>query len=203
MTGLARRAVVLASASPARAKLLEAAGLEVVRDPAGIDEAAVKASFRKEGLDAASCATALAETKAVRVSARHGEALVIGADQILVHDERWLDKPRDVGEARAQLAALRGTRHELVTSVAVAQNGAAIWREVDRAFLYVRQFSDEFLSAYLAAGGDEVLASVGGYQLEGFGSQLFSRIEGDYFTILGLPLLPLLEFLRGHGVVPP
>ena len=203
MTVLSRRAVVLASASPARAKLLEGVGLEVVRDPAGIDEAAVKASFREEGLDAANCATALAEMKAVRVSARHGEALAIGADQILVHDERWLDKPRDVEEARAQLAALRGTRHELVTSVAVAQNGAAIWREVDRAFLYMRAFSDEFLAAYLAAGGDEVVASVGAYQLEGLGAQLFSRIEGDYFTILGLPLLPLLEFLRGHGVVPP
>jgi septum formation protein len=202
MTILSRRAVMLASASIARAKLLEQAGIEVIRDPAGIDEAAVKTSFRKEGLDAASCATALAETKAVRVSARHAEALVIGADQILVHDERWLDKPRDKPEARAQLASLRGCRHELVTSVAVAQNGAAIWREVDRAFLYMRAFSDEFLEAYLAAAGDEVLASVGAYQLEGLGAQLFARIDGDYFSILGLPLLPLLEFLRGHGVVP-
>jgi septum formation protein len=202
MTVLSRRAVVLASASVARARLLEAAGLEVVRDPAGIDEAAVKASFREEGLDAASCATALAETKAVRVSVRHGEALVIGADQILVHDEHWLDKPHDKAEARDQLACLRGARHELVTAVAVAQNGAAIWREVDRAFLYMRAFSDEFLSAYLAAVGDEVLAWVGAYQLEGLGAQLFARVEGDYFTILGLPLLPLLEFLRSHGMVP-
>ncbi len=203
MRALSRRAVVLASASAARARLLERAGLEVVRDPAGIDEAAVKASFRQEGLDAASCAAALAEAKAVRVSARHAEALVIGADQILVHDERWLDKPRNKAEARAQLASLRGARHELVTAVVVAQNGAAIWRQVDSAFLYMRSFSDEFLSAYLATAGDEVLASVGAYQLEGLGAQLFARIEGDYFTILGLPLLPLLEFLRGHGVVPP
>jgi septum formation protein len=203
MIRLSRRAVVLASGSVARAKLLEQAGIEVIRDPAGIDEAAVKASFREEGLDAASCAAALAETKAVRVSVRHAERLVIGADQILVHDERWLDKPRDKAEARAQLAALRGARHELVTAVAVAQNGAAIWREIDRAFLYMRAFSDDFLAAYLAAAGDEVLASVGAYQLEGLGAQLFARIEGDYFTILGLPLLPLLEFLRGHGVVPP
>ena len=203
MTVLSRRAVVLASASVVRAKLLEQAGIEVTRDPAGIDEAAVKASFLEEGLDAANCATALAETKAVRVSARHAEALVIGADQILVHDEHWLDKPRDKAEARAQLARLRGARHELVTSVAVAQNGAAIWREVDRAFLYMRRFSDEFLSAYLAAAGDEVLTWVGAYQLEGLGAQLFACVEGDYFTILGLPLLPLLEFLREHGVVPP
>lgn len=201
MTGLSRRAVVLASASVARARLLEAAGLEVIRDPAGLDEAAVKASFRNEGLDAASCAVALAEAKATRVSARHGEVLVIGADQILVHDEHWLDKPHDKVEARAQLAGLRGARHELVTAIAVAQNGAAIWREVNRAFLYMRGFSDEFLDAYLAAAGEDVLASVGAYQLEGFGAQLFARVEGDYFSILGLPLLPLLEFLRGHGVV--
>jgi septum formation protein len=203
MTILSRRAVVLASASVARAKLLEQAGIEVIRDPAGIDEAAVKASFREEGLDAASCATALAETKAVRVSARHADALVIGADQILVHEERWLDKPRDRGEAREQLTQLRSSRHELVTAVAVAQNGAAIWRAVDRAFLYMRAFSDEFLDAYLAAAGADALASVGAYQLEGLGAQLFARVEGDYFSVLGLPLLPLLEFLRGHGVVPP
>lgn len=203
MIRLSRRAVVLASASVVRARLLEQAGIEVIRDPAGIDEAAVKASFRGEGLDAASCAAALAETKAVRVSARHAERLVIGADQILVHDERWLDKPHDKAEARAQLASLRGARHELVTAVAVAQNGAAIWREIDHAFLYMRAFSDEFLEAYLTAAGDEVLASVGAYQLEGLGAQLFARIEGDYFSILGLPLLPLLEFLRGHGVVLP
>jgi nucleoside triphosphate pyrophosphatase len=202
MTGLSRRAVVLASASVARAQLLEAAGLEVIRDPAGLDEAAVKASFRNEGLDAASCAVALAEAKATCVSARHGEMLVIGADQILVHDEHWLDKPHDKVEARAQLARLRGARHELVTAIAVAQNGAAIWREINRAFLYMRGFSDEFLDAYLAGGGEDVLASVGAYQLEGLGAQLFARVEGDYFSILGLPLLPLLEFLRGQGVVP-
>jgi len=202
MTTLCRGTVVLASASTARAALLEQAGLEVVREPAGVDEAAVKAPFRQEGFDAASCATALAEAKATRVSERHRDALVIGADQILVHDERWLDKPRDRTEARAQLADLRGSRHELVTGVVVAKNGATLWRHSDRAFLYMRAFSDEFLAAYLDTVGDAVLASVGAYQLEGVGAQLFARIEGDYFSILGLPLLPLLEFLREHGVVP-
>ena len=201
MTHLCGGSVVLASASAARADLLEKAGLDVVRDPAGVDEAAVKASFRQEGLDAPSCAIALAEAKATRVSERHRDALVIGADQILVHDERWLDKPRDRADARAQLAALRGSRHELVTAVVAAQNGAAIWHEVDRSFLYMRAFSDEFLTAYHEAVGDEALSAVGAYQLEGLGAQLFARIEGDYFSILGLPLLPLLEFLRGHGVV--
>jgi septum formation protein len=202
MTTLCRGTVVLASASAARAALLEQAGLEVVRDPAGVDEAAVKASFRQEGFDAASCAAALAEAKATRVSERHRDALVIGADQILVHDERWLDKPRDRAEAHAQLADLRGSRHELVTAVAVAKNGATLWRHTDCAFLYMRSFSDAFLAAHLDTAGDAALASVGAYQLEGVGAQLFARIEGDYFSILGLPLLPLLEFLREHGVVP-
>ena len=202
MTILCRGTVVLASASAVRAALLERAGLEVVRDAAGVDEAAVKASFRQEGFDAASCAAALAEAKATRVADRHRDALVVGADQILVHDERWLDKPRDLTEARAQLAGLRGRRHELITAVAVARNGAALWRHVDRAFLYMRAFSDAFLEAYLDTVGDAALTSVGAYQLEGLGAQLFARVEGDYFSILGLPLLPLLEFLREHEVLP-
>jgi septum formation protein len=202
MTTLCRGTVVLASASASRAALLEQAGLAVVRDPAGVDEAAVKASFRQEGFDAAGCAATLAEAKATRVSERHRDSFVVGADQILVHDERWLDKPGDKAEARAQLASLRASRHELVTAVVVAQNGASLWRHTDRSFLYMRAFSDAFLAAYLDTVGDAALSSVGAYQLEGVGAQLFARIEGDYFSILGLPLLPLLEFLREHAVVP-
>jgi len=201
MSALAAAPVVLASASAVRAALLEQAGVSVRRDPAGIDEDEVKASFRGEGLDAASCATALAEAKAARVSQRHADALVIGADQMLVLGARWFDKPRDLADARAQLQALRDQRHELVTAAAVARNGAVIWRLVDRPALIMRGFSDAFLDAYLAAVGDEALGVVGAYRLEGLGVQLFARIEGDYFSILGLPLLPLLEFLRGHGVV--
>jgi septum formation protein len=115
----------------------------------------------------------------------------------------WFDKPRDRNEARAQLVALRGKRHELISAVTVVKNGAVIWHVVDRPRLTMRSFSDRFLDAYLAALGDDALASVGVYQLEGLGAQLFERIDGDYFSILGLPLLPLLDFLRGHGVVLP
>jgi septum formation protein len=201
VNGRAAAPVVLASASATRAKVLEQAGIAVRREPAGIDEDEVKASFRAEGLDAACCATALAEAKAMRVSGRHAGALVIGADQMLVSGSRWFDKPRDLAEARAQLQALRGQRHELVTAAAVALNGAVIWQKVDRPALTMRSFSDEFLDAYLEAIGDDALSVVGAYRLEGLGIQLFERIDGDYFSILGLPLLPLLDFLRAHGVV--
>ena len=201
MTGIGGQPVVLASASAARAAILTGAGIEVLRDPAGIDEDEIKHSFRAAGGDAAACATALAETKAIRVSARHPDTLVVGADQMLDCAGTWFDKPRDRSEARAQLAALRGKRHELVSAVAVVKNGAVIWRLVDRPRLTMRAFSDRFLDAYLAALGDEALASVGVYQLEGLGVQLFERIEGDYFSILGLPLLQLVDFLRSNGVV--
>jgi septum formation protein len=203
MSGLGLAPVVLASASATRAAILAHAGLEVLRDSSGVDEDEIKRSFRREGLDAASCATALAETKAMRVAARHTGALVIGADQMLDCAGTWFDKPRDRDEARAQLLALRGKRHELVSAVAVVRNGAVIWRLVDRSRLTMRAFSDAFLDTYIAALGDDVLSSVGVYQLEGLGAQLFDKIEGDYFSILGLPLLPLLDFLRGHGAVMP
>ena len=202
MTGLGGRPIVLASASGTRAAILAGAGIEVLRDPAGIDEDEMKRSFRASGRDAVACATALAETKALRVSPRHTDTLIVGADQMLECAGIWFDKPRDRGEARAQLAALRGKRHELVSVVTVVKNGAAIWHFVDRPRLTMRAFSDRFLDGYLAALRDDALASVGVYQLEGLGAQLFERIEGDYFSILGLPLLPLLDFLRGHGVVP-
>ncbi|HET7595036.1 MAG TPA: Maf family protein, partial [Stellaceae bacterium] len=122
-------------------------------------------------------------------------------DQMLDCAGTWFDKPHDRADARAQLVALRGKRHELVSAVTVVRNGAVIWHLVDRPRLAMRAFSDDFLDTYLAALGDEALASVGVYQLEGLGAQLFERVEGDYFSILGLPLLPLLDFLRGHGVV--
>lgn len=201
MRGLGLQPVVLASASATRAAILARAGIDVRRDPAGVDEDEIKRSFRHEGRNAASCAAALAETKALRVSERHTGTLVIGADQMLDCAGTWFDKPRDRADARAQLVALRGKRHELVSAVAVVRNGAVIWHLVDRPRLTMRAFSDNFLDTYLAALGDEALASVGVYQLEGLGAQLFERVEGDYFSILGLPLLPLLDFLRGHGVV--
>ena len=193
--------LVLASSSATRARLLADAGLPILVDPAAVDEEEIRASFLAEGRDATACAVALAEAKATRVSARHAGALVVGADQILDCAGRWLEKPRDLEAARAQLTLLRGKRHTLISSAAVVRNGAPVWHSVDRAQLTMRTFSDAFLNDYVAAGGTELLDSVGAYQLEGLGAQLFERVEGDFFTILGLPLLPLLDFLRGHGTL--
>jgi septum formation protein len=195
-------ALILASGSAIRAELLARAGLSVTSEPAAVDEDAIKASFRAERADPATCATALAEAKAERVGRRHPGALVIGADQILVCNGVWFDKPPDRAHARAQLQALRGRGHELVTAVCVSRDGAVLWRHVDRPRLTMRRFSEEFLDAYLERAGEGVLSSVGAYQLEGLGAQLFAKVEGDFFAILGLPLLPLLDFLRGHGAVP-
>lgn len=193
--------LVLASASRTRAHLLEAAGLKPTVEPAHLDETAVKAKFKAEGRDPGDCAIALAEAKAKRVAARMPGALVLGADQILVCDGQWFDKPADHTAARAQLMALRGKRHVLPTAAALVKNGATIWRALEQPALTMRRFSDAFLDDYLAAAGDAALASVGGYQLEGSGVQLMSQVEGDHFAILGLPLLPLLDFLRDSGVL--
>jgi len=196
-----RDRLVLASGSSTRTRMLSDAGLAVVVDPAAVDEAEVRAAFRAERRAAADCATALAESKAIRVSARHTGALVLGADQILECGGRWFDKPSDVEAARAQLRALRGKDHTLVSAAAVVRNGSVVWHASDRAHLTMRDFSDGFLDAYITTAGPELLGSVGAYRLEGLGAQLFERIEGDFFTILGLPLLPLLDFLRGEGAL--
>ena len=193
--------LVLASASKARGELLRRAGIAFAIAPAAIDEEEIKAAFRAERQSAAECAIALAEAKASRVARRNPGSLVIGADQMLVCDGVWFDKPSDLAAARAQLLALRGRRHELASAVCVVRDGERLWHFVDRSILTMRDFSDEFLDHYLAAVGAAVLGAVGAYHLEGLGVQLFARIEGGYFAILGLPLLPLLDFLRGHGVV--
>jgi septum formation protein len=199
MTGAS---LVLASASASRARLLEAAGLALLCEPSRVDEDEIKAAFRASGADAADCAMALAEAKALRVSGRRPGALVIGADQMLVCDGRWFDKPADRAEARAHLALLRGRAHELVTAACIARDGAVLWRVLDRPRLVMRRFSDAFVETYLDAVGEAALLSVGAYQLEGPGVQLFAAVEGDFFAVLGLPLLPLLDILRSHGVVP-
>ncbi|MFI4987527.1 MAG: Maf family protein [Alphaproteobacteria bacterium] len=197
-----KAAVVLASASRTRAALLRNAGVACLAEAAGIDEEELKHSLRAAGASAAEAAETLAELKAMKLSRRHGGTLVIGADQMLACDDSWFDKPADLAAARTQLIALRGREHELVSAVVVVRDGTRLWHHVDKARLAMRSFSDVFLESYLAAAGEAACRSVGAYQLEGLGVQLFERIEGDYFTILGLPLLPLLAFLRNHGVVP-
>lgn len=194
--------LILASASLTRARLLTMAGLKVEVAPATLDEAVVKRRFRAEGWSAADCALALAEAKALDTASRYDGALVIGADQLLVSEGRWFDKPSDLAEMRAQLEVLRGRIHELITAVCVVQHRTRLWHAVRRPQLTMRGFSDAFLDHYLAREGAEVLGSVGAYRLEGRGVQLFSRIDRDYFTILGLPVLELLGFLRDHGQVP-
>jgi septum formation protein len=194
------KSVTLASKSAARAAVLAGAG--VIFDTAGssVDEAAVKAGMLAERATAREVADALAELKAVKVS-RGRPGLVIGADQTLELDGALFDKAESLGEARQRLQAMRGKVHKLHSAVVVAENGEAIWREVPAARMSMRPFTDDFLDGYLARVGPDVLSSVGCYQLEGEGVQLFDRIDGDYFTILGLPLIGLLDLLRRHGVL--
>jgi septum formation protein len=196
-------ALILASASVIRRRLLEQAGVAVTIEPAAVDETAIKESCRRQGTPIEICAEILAEMKAQRISKNYPEALVLGADQMLECGDVWFDKPSDRAAAAAQLRDLRGNTHVLMTSIVAMRGGRRLWHCTDRARLTMRCFSDEFLSSYLDRAGDLVLASVGAYQLEGLGAQLFDRIQGDYFTILGLPLLPLLDFLRSQGIVRP
>jgi septum formation protein len=193
--------LVLASGSATRAALLRAAGLAFETAAPGVDEAAIKESARADGLDPAECALLLAELKARRISERQPGALVIGADQILVCGERWFDKPTDRAAAREQLRALAGQRHTLVTAILCLRGGVRVWQHVATPRLVMRALSDVAIDAYLDAVGEAVTRSVGAYQVEGLGIRLFSAIEGEHGAILGLPLLPLLGFLRQHGVL--
>ena len=193
--------MVLASASTARRTMLRNAGLIFETEAARIDEEEIKTALRAEGADGAQAAETLAELKAQRVSARHGGSLVIGADQILDCEGRWFDKPSDRAQAVSHLRALSGRTHSLVSSACVVRDGQRLWHHGDQARLTMRALGDTFIESYLSELGDAAFTSVGAYQLEGLGAQLFSRVEGDVFTILGLPLLPLLDFLRNRGVL--
>lgn len=195
------RPVILASASPIRAELLTRAGVTIALGPARIDEDEVKRALRQDQASAEMAAETLAELKAQRVSRRYPGCLVIGCDQMLDCDGVWYDKPVDRAAASQQLETLSGRTHRLISAVVLLRDGARIWHHVETATLTMRSLSPAFMEAYLDAAGRDVLGSVGSYQLEGLGAQLFSRIDGDYFTILGLPLLPLLEMLRQQGVL--
>jgi septum formation protein len=193
--------LILASASTSRAAILQAAGVEFSIEPSSVDEAAIKREYRAAGRDAIACAAALAEAKARTVAARHPEALVLGTDQLLVAEGEWFDKPVDLSDAAAQLRRLRGRDHFLVTAACVFRGEEPLWRAVATPKLRMRRFGEAFLGGYIAAEGDAVLSSVGAYRIESRGVQLFARIEGDHFAILGLPLIELLQFLRERGIL--
>jgi septum formation protein len=195
--------LVLASGSAARKTLLEAAGLSFEVIPAVIDEAAIRAAILEEtaGAEAADVAGVLAAEKARTVSVDHPEALIIGADQVLTLGGKIFAKAQSLAEAREHLVMLRGRTHDLVSAVALARNGTVHWQTTATAGMSVREFSDEFLAAYLERMGERVLLSVGCYEFEGAGVQLFERIEGDFFTILGIPLLALLQRLRDEEMI--
>ena len=200
--------LVLASASAARAAMLEDAGLRFAVQPAIVDEEEVRGALAAEQVASGDAATILAELKARWVAERvPGDTLVLGADQLLAVDDagkpRWLAKPATDAGLKAQLRALSGGRHELFSSAVLFRNRARIWHHVGRARLWMRPLSDGFVDSYVAASGAAERACVGGYRIEGLGVQLFSRVEGDQFTIRGLPLLPLLAMLREQGVLPP
>ncbi|HWK13478.1 MAG TPA: Maf-like protein [Rhizobiaceae bacterium] len=193
--------LVLASGSPFRRDMLKNAGLsfEVVRPE--VDERAVEAAVADSGVTPADLALILAEAKAVEVSERHPDALVIGCDQTMALEDRIFHKPADMEGARRHLLALSGKTHVLNSAVVLARGGEVTWRHVDKALLTMRLLDPAFIGRHLASVGEKALSSVGAYQIEGEGIQLFERVEGDHFTIVGLPLLPLLAELRKTGEI--
>ena len=194
--------LILASASSVRASVLKNAGIPFRIEPAAIDEETIKAGLFGQGRQPREIADALAEAKALDRSRAIPDALVLGADQVLVFENECISKSSSLEDARRLLRRLRGNLHRLISAMVLTQNGEPVWRHLETATLWMRQFSDAFLDTYLADEGQSLLGGVGCYRLEGRGIQLFTRIEGDYFAILGLPLLPLLSALRERGVVP-
>jgi septum formation protein len=193
--------LILASASPFRAALLRNAGLEFETRPAAIDERAVEAPLRDSGATPEEVALVLAEAKATEVAERSGDAIVIGSDQTLSLGDELLHKPADMEAARRQLLKMSGRTHHLNSAVVLARGGEVLWRHVSVARMTMRRLEPGFVGRYLSRVGERALGSVGAYQIEGEGIQLFEAIEGDHFTIVGLPLLPLLARLRELGAI--
>lgn len=192
--------IILASGSQIRADILRGAGIDFTVVTKPVDETAIKSAMLSEGSAIADIADALAEAKSLRVS-RTRQGLVIGADQIMEMDGQLFDKPKDMTEARERLLQMRGKIHFLIGAVVISENGRPVWRHRSKTALTVRDFSEDFLDDYLLAEGEDVLRAVGAYKFEGRGAQLFSHVEGDFFSILGLSLLPVLDYLRIRGCV--
>lgn len=191
---------ILASSSPSRALMLREAGVRFDIIPSAVDEAAIKESMQAEAVSFRDIADVLAELKTLRVSGEHG-GLVLGADQLLVFEDQLIDKVPSMADARALLLRLRGRKHRLISAAVMAEDGRVLWRKIDQARLVMRDFSEGFLDQYLAEEGKALLAGVGCYRIEGRGAQLFSSIEGSLFTVRGLPLFDVLEYLRIRHVL--
>jgi septum formation protein len=195
--------LILASKSKARLAMLTAAGVAVEAISPNVDEDALKDGLKSEGVTARNLADALAEAKAVRLSGRIGAGMVLGADQVLaLEDGTMLDKPADPADAVAQLKLLSGKKHKLFSAAVIAEQGVPVWRHIDIATLSVRMLGDQFIEQYVEAEWDNIRYCVGCYEIEGRGAQLFSAINGSQFTIMGLPLLHLLDYLRIRGILP-
>jgi septum formation protein len=193
--------LILASKSPFRSMLLKNAGVSFVSEAAYIDERAIEEPLQNSGVTPEDIAMVLAEAKAQDVSARHQGALVIGSDQTLSLQDRVFHKPIDMDDARRHLLAMSGKTHQLNSAVTLAVDGETVWRHISVARMTMRELTPAFIGRHLARVGNNVLSSVGAYQFEGEGVQLFDKIDGDYFTIVGLPLLPLLKELRARGAI--
>ncbi len=193
--------LVLASQSKTRQSMLSNAGIQFDVQVAPVDETEIKASLIAEGGPARDIADALADAKARSVSLMRPDALVLGADQILVQNGEIFSKAQDRDEAEAKLAKLSGNSHQLISAAVIYQQGQPVWRAIDAATLHVRDLSTDFIKEYLDALGDDAFWSVGCYQLEGRGIQLFDKVEGSHFTILGLPLIAVIDFLRRRGML--
>lgn len=195
--------LVLASQSRGRAAMLRAAGLDFEATPAHVDEEALTAALKAEGQGARNIADALAEAKAVKISARLPGVTVIGADSTLALDDgTMLSKPGSTEEAAAQLRAMAGQRHRLFSAAVAARDGAPVWRAIGQAKLWMRPLSDAFIADYVAREWDHIRWTVGCYEIEGAGVQLFDRVEGDPWAIMGMPMLSLLGWLRAIGLAP-
>ena len=195
------KGLVLASASRSRQMLLNAAGVSFRMSPADLDEAALTTALAAQGTDAAGIALALAREKAETVSRRCPGELVLGGDSVLAFEGELISKCSDLAALRLLLQRLSGNSHQLLSAACLARDGKALWHHVSQARLTMRVLSDAFLQQYVAQEGETVLSCVGGYRYEGPGAQLFEQVEGDYFTILGLPLLPVLAALRAQGIL--